>query len=669
MKKRLLFVYFMASAGYGFAQCPFAVKLNSEGAYCAGSALLSVSSTDTLTQIIWNNGNTALLTVKDTLAQKIVTVAGGNGSGTAANQTGLPKGVFVDKSGYLYVLTINQVQRFPPGSSGGSSSVIVAGGNGQGSTPNQFDNATGLFVDAGGNCYVADTYNNRIQKWAPGAATGIPVAGNGTQGSAANELTNPGSVYLDAGGNIYVGDNGNNRVQKFPAGSTTGTNGVTVAGGNGAGAAANQLNGIDGLFIDGSGNLYVADFENHRVQKFPPGSTQASNGITVAGGNGAGPTAGQLDFPDGLYVDGSGNLYVADQINDRIQEWTPGASSGKTVAGGNGEGDGENQLFWPKGVYVDGSGNIYICDYRNNRVQEWTLSLGIDNTYRPATPGSYTAVVTDSAGCTVTTNAVIIQPEVPSSVVIGVPSTTICAGDTIVFVAAPTNGGYSPSFQWQVNGLNLGTGSDTLVDGALADADRVSCILTSSLTCTLPADTSNTITMTVHPAPTVNAGDDTTIAPGKSLQLSPVITGTITAYQWTPATGLDNPFQPDPIATPAVNTVYRLTVASDDGCKASGKVSIGVFYPLQMPGAFTPNGDGKNDLFIVPPSGPQKIKYFSVYNRWGDRVFMTTDSSTGWDGNFNNRQAPTGTYVWEMEYEDPLTGKDLKAMGTVVLIR
>lgn len=669
MKKRLLLACLTIIAYDATAQCPFTVKLNSEGSHCSGSATLNVSSTDTLTKIIWLNGGTPMNTVTDTIAETVMTVAGGNGSGTAPNQANFPQAVYVDKNGYLYVLDIDQVKRFPPGSSSATNGVTVAGGNGQGAASNQFDTPTGLYVDGNGNLYVADAHNNRVQEWTAGATTGITVAGNGISGPAASELFNPGCVYLDAGGNIYVGDNGNNRVQEFPPGSGAATNGVTVAGGNGAGTAANQFSGIDGIFIDGSGSLYVADFENHRVQKFPPGSTGATNGLTVAGGNGAGPAANQFDFPDGLYVDNKGNLYVADQINDRVQEWRPGATSGITVAGGNGQGAAGSQLFWPKGIYADGSGSVYISDSRNNRVQKWTLSSGINTTYVPAVAGTYTAAVTDSAGCTVATNNIIILPAVISSVSISGSRTNICAGDTVIFSATPTNGGDSPSYQWQINGSDQGTNSNTFTDGSLTDMDTVSCILISSESCTLPIASTNTIAMPVRPAPSVSAGNDTTIAPGQRIQLNPSVTGFISAYQWTPGTGLDNPFQPDPIASPTGTTTYQLDVTADNGCTASGRISVGVYYPVQMPNAFTPNGDGQNDVFRVPLAVPQKIKSFSVYDRWGDRVFMTTNTGNGWDGTFNNRQAPVGTYVWAIEYEDPLTGKVLMARGAVMLIR
>ena len=144
--------------------------------------------------------------------------------------------------------------------------------------------------------------------------------------------------------------------------------GIVVAGGNGYGSAANQLAAPGDVQVDASGNVYVLDGNNSRVQKWTPGATE---GVTVAGGNGLGSAANQFFLPQGFFVDAKANIYVADLFNNRIQKWAPNATTGVTVAGGNGYGAGANQLASPKDVSVDGAGNIYITDADNNRVQRW----------------------------------------------------------------------------------------------------------------------------------------------------------------------------------------------------------------------------------------------------------------------------------------------------------
>src|SRR2546421_6970263 len=97
----------------------------------------------------------------------------------------------------------------------------------------------------------------------------------------------------------------------------------------------------------------------------------SQNGITVAGGNGYGSAANQFSFPHGVFVDASGNIFVADLYNHRIQKWAPGATQGITVAGGNGYGSAANQLYFTYGVFVDANGNIFVADLVNNRIQKW----------------------------------------------------------------------------------------------------------------------------------------------------------------------------------------------------------------------------------------------------------------------------------------------------------
>ena len=284
-------------------------------------------------------------------------------------------------------------------------------------------------------------------------------------------------------------------------------------------------------------------------------------------------------------------------------------------------------------------------------------------------------IITDHSPCVATTtdtsNKIIIQsnPAVATSLSIAASATTICGGDSVTFTATPLNGGNSPAYQWQLNGGNIGTNQVIFTSTMLADGDQVSCILTGSIACSLPTPSSNTITMTVNPTPVIIMGNDTVIIRGASILLAPSITGIITDYQWTPVTSLDNPSSPQTIAMPAITTTYQLLVTTDKGCRTSGKRTIEVFTPLQIPTAFTPNGDGRNDLFRIPPSIDITLLRFSVYNRWGQRVFMTTNSGSGWDGTINGQPQPSDTYVWEIEYQDILTRKSALAKGTVMLIR
>ncbi|MGZ4681240.1 MAG: Calx-beta domain-containing protein [Acidimicrobiales bacterium] len=394
-----------------------------------------------------------------------VTVAGGHGPGSAANQLFEPQGAVVDSRGNVYVADTdnNRVQRWAPGATSG---VTVAGGFGQGGSDIQLFRPTDVALDNSGNLYVADAFNYRVQRFSPGVLQGVTVAGGGGEGSSPFLFDAPVSVAVDSAHNVYVADNGNNRVQLWAPGATSG---VTVAGGNGRGSAANQLNDPEGVALEANGDLYVAEAGNNRVMRWVPGAT---SGVIVAGGNGAGSAANQFDRPFRVVLDGVGNLYVSDTGNNgtgnnRVQLWAPGASSGVTVAGGNGAGPAANQLINPVAVALDATGNIYVGDEENNRVQRWPA---VTPTVLPgsgvvAAPVSGTADLHISATLTaasptpvtVAWNTVNV-PNAPTSPVLGpeAPPSDYSAGSGVVtFAPGQTTGQVTISVSGNSTGANL----------------------------------------------------------------------------------------------------------------------------------------------------------------------------------------------------------------------
>jgi len=197
-----------------------------------------------------------------------------------------------------------------------------------------------------------------------------------------------------------------------------------------------------------------------------------------------------------------------------------------------------------------------------------------------------------------------------------------------------------------VNGVVVDTTGPTYATRLLADGNIVSCTMTGSLTCSPQVAAPEVVQMTVYPLPTILLTPDTIIAGGTGIRLAPVLSGDITQYQWSPVVGLDDPTVSGPLARPVSTTTYQLDVVTAEGCRARGAEKVNVYYDVQMPGAFSPNGDGHNDLFRVPPSIPVNVRRLAVYNRQGAMVFETADVSRGWDGSLGgNTQAGGGICV------------------------
>lgn len=297
-----------------------------------------------------------------------------DGTGDAA-QFNLPDGIAVDDSGYVYVADYynNRIRKITPAGVvttwAGSGTAGFADGT---STAAQFDGTFGMAVDPDGNVYVAEYNNHKIRKITP-AGVVTTLAGSGTAGSAdgpgtAAQFNHPGGIAVDASGNVYVADTANNMVRKIMSnGVVTTLAGSTQFGStDGVGPVA-QFNAPNGVTVDASGNVYVADSLNHMIRKI------TSNGVvtTLAGSTTHGLTDGvglaaQFLFPHGLTVDPSGNVYVSELGNHAIRKITPAGVVTKLAGSRNaGSADGIGaaaQFSNPWDVESDADGNLYVAN-------------------------------------------------------------------------------------------------------------------------------------------------------------------------------------------------------------------------------------------------------------------------------------------------------------------
>jgi gliding motility-associated-like protein len=165
------------------------------------------------------------------------------------------------------------------------------------------------------------------------------------------------------------------------------------------------------------------------------------------------------------------------------------------------------------------------------------------------------------------------------------------------------------------------------------------------------------------------AGKDTVIVKGESILFN--ATGG-TEYTWTPSGNLSNAFIHDPIGFfPDTGLYsYHVHIVSPYGCAGDDTINILVVNQAEffLPTAFTPNGDGRNDIFRPIAVGYKTLNYFRVYNRWGEKVYFGQSLDAGWDGTYNNKKADLGTYFWEISFTDRF-GKDAFLKGDVTLLR
>ena len=360
--------------------------------------------------------------LRDAAAYSFKTIAGEAGSGSSdgiggSAQFNHPAGVAADNAG-IYVTdfynhtirkittagVVSTIAGFPgsPGSANGNNGAA------------RFNSPAGIAADGAGNLYVADQNNDTIRKltlsgtnWVVGTIAGlagIPGTEDGTNNSA--RFFAPSGITADTNGNLYVADGGNQTIRMI----TRMANDWVVTTITGLARTADSLDGTNnsarfrdpqGIAMDYSGNLYVADTDNYTIRKITHiGTNWVVNTIAGTAGSigtfdgtngyarfGAANIAQPYGGPNSLTVDSLGNLYVTDSGNHTIREvmpfgsdWVVSTLAGLAGVSGTTDGVGSNARFdFPAGVTLDSSGNIFVADSHNNTVRKVT-SAGVVRT-------------------------------------------------------------------------------------------------------------------------------------------------------------------------------------------------------------------------------------------------------------------------------------------------
>jgi len=405
-------------------------------------------------------------------------------------------------------------------------------GDGGPATAARINSPRDVFMDGAGNLYIADYFNHRVRKV---DASGIitTVAGTGVAGFSGNggpataaRLNSPATMAVDAAGNLYIADQFNHRIRKVDAGGIITTfAGTGVAGflGDGGPATSARLNFPNQIEFDGAGNVYISDQVNDRIRKVDAGgiiTTFAGTGVAGFSGDGGPATSARLNEPSDVLRDGAGNFYINDRLNRRIRKIDTGGIittiAGTGVAGSAGDGGPATlaQLNEPVRVALDGVGNLYIGDRAANRIRMINSS----------------GIITTVAGTGV----------------------------------AGYSGDGGPATLAQFNGSG----------GVAFDGSNNYYIVDQNNDC---------IRKVLADPPIANAGADQVICNGESTTLgaTPAATGGTAPYSfnWTASPSdpsLTSPTDENPTVSPTVTTTYTLTVTDFNSFMDTGEVTVTV---------------------------------------------------------------------------------------------
>ena len=271
--------------------------------------------------------------------------------------------------------------------------------------------------------------------------------------------------------------------------------------------------------------------------------------------------------------------------------------------------------------------------------------------------GLYTILLTADFGCTATDS---IQLNIyPGTTISTKLNYNVCEGSTTVLSSAGTG-----SFEWTpATGLSDAFTASPVVTPT--DSTQYKVVLTNGYGC----KDSALVNINVYKKLFVNAGKDKIILLGDTVVLDGVIKGTAVNFYWSAAGSISSVTTATPYAFPANETHYTLNGISTLGCgNASDEVIVRVLKNIFIPNAFSPNGDGKNDIFRVAVPDSYQLISFQIFNRWGFTVFNSPYPSAGWDGNVNGQPQETGAYIYYAVFKTP-ANKKINIKGRVMLLR
>ena len=632
----------------------------------------------------------------------VTTIAGtgifGVSNGPALSATfGNPTGIDIDANGVIYVAdhlthVIRKIDTNGLVSTIAGTPYIPGSVDGQGSLA-QFWRPYGLTLEAGGNILIADEWNQKIRRLTPDGQVST-IAGAGIVGyvdgpAMLAAFNYPWDITTDDAGNIYVADGYNYLIRKIASDGTVSTL---------AGKALNS-GGVDGTGINAAFNgatalewfnsdtiIYVADAYNHLIRKIDLGSTAVTLSLSAYNGKTqicAGDTLRLESYPPGLpayrfRVDGLlvQNSFSPDYRNATLTVGTHTISVETDVQGGV---PAQAQITVtvapiPQPILVATPGlQVFTGD-------SVSLSASIQGGLLWSTgdtsavivvfqSGSYfvRATVNGCQGDSEPVTIQVINPPPPAGISVE-GDTLLCPGESVLLVSSAMAGN-----QWLKNGQFIpgATGQMLEVSTAGTYRVRVEDPQTSQILVSQP------VNISLAPDPDFDFdAEPRSVQPGEAIQFQVSGWSDPDELVWDFGYGgAAYSYLEAPVFSylqPGVYTI-SLTLTDEFGCRDTlvkqGFVTVAnSIEPEQfIPTAFTPNGDGANDVFLV--RGPQLSDFsMAIFNEWGESVHFSSDQLRGWDGIYNASPAPNGTYVYLIQYRSA-DGIGRQVSGHITLIR
>ena len=310
----------------------------------------------------------------------------------------------------------------------------------------------------------------------------------------------------------------------------------------------------------------------------------------------------------------------------------------------------------------DGSIAISISGGTPGYTVQWDGPGGFQSTDEDIAgllPGTYTVLVTDVGGCQLTSTVEVGSLSTVNAV--AGADQQVCAGSAVVLDGSATTG--ASGYQW-TDGTGTPVGSGPVLDlGALPEGTYTFALLAFNGPCT---DT-DTVEVTVLPLPEADAGPGRALYIGGNTVLGGSPTGPAgSTFQWLPDSLLDHHDVPNPTATVNQTTWFYLTVTAPNGCVGVDSVLVTVVPEVKVPSGFTPNGDGYNDTWVLDFVSLFPELEVQVFSRWGEPLFRSVGYTVPWDGKYDGKPVPVGTYYYVIDLHDERFPEALTGPLTVI---